>query len=239
MMGSRQLKIILEGIEGVLRIAFTIVLAPLLRRWYSRWGATELEVLRELPGDASVPHPRSELTCAITVHAPARHVWPWFMQLGCQRGGWYSYDLLDNGGSPSAERILPEYQHLEVGDVVKAVPNGSFGFPVAVIEPGRALSLAGVMNTRTGESADLNDPALDAYFAGDQTFVIQYLNDCNSRIIFRMRIDWNPTRLNTFIYGGIVEPVSFVMSRKMLLNIKRRAETLALEDAPEMPLALA
>jgi proline iminopeptidase len=186
-----------------------------------------------------VPHPRSELTCAITVHAPAKHIWPWFVQLGCQRGGWYSYDLLDNGGSPSAERILPEYQHLEVGEIVKAVPNGSFGFPVAIIEPGHALSLAGVLNTKTGEPADLNDPKLDAYFAGDQTFVIEHVNEQTSRIVFRMRIDWNPTRLNTFIYRCILEPISFVMTRKMLLNLKRRAEMLASEEVPQVPLVAA
>jgi hypothetical protein len=234
-----QIKIILDGAAGMFWIAITVLLSPLLRSWYSRWGATEAETQRNLPGDAFVPHPRSELTCAITVHAPPRFVWPWFVQLGCQRAGWYSYDLLDNGGSPSAERILPEYQHLEIGDVVKAVPNGSFGFPVAVLESGQALSLAGVLDTRTGKPGNWNDSSLDAYFAGDQTFIVQYVNEYSTRIIFRMRMDWNPTRLNTFIYSGFVEPISFVMGRKMLMNLKRRAETLVLEDVPQVPLVMA
>ncbi len=110
--------------------------------------------------------------------------------------------------------------------MVAAVPNGSFGFPVALVEPGRVLALAGTLNTRTGKPADPNDPALDAYFAGDQTFYIQDAGAGQSRLIFRMRVDWNSTRLNNLVYRGLVEPVSFVMGRQMLLNVKRRAEAL-------------
>ncbi len=238
-MKFNKITMVLEGIEGVLRIAVTVLLSPLLRPWYSRWGATGEEAQSHLTGDKFVPHPRSELTCAITVHAPAKHIWPWFVQLGCQRAGWYSYDLLDNGGVPSAKFIQPEYQHLAVGDIVKAVPNGSFGFPVAEIEPGHALSLAGTINTLTGKPADPNDPELEAYFAGDQTFVIEPLDEQNSRLIFRMRIGWNPSRMNTLIYRGFLEPISFVMIRKMLLNVKHRAETLALEDVRQAPLVTA
>jgi hypothetical protein len=78
--------------------------------------------------------------------------------------------LVDNGGIPSADRIIPEYQHLEVGDVVLATRDGRVSFPVAAIEPGRALSLGGTTNTRTSEQADPNDPNLDAYLGGDNTF---------------------------------------------------------------------
>ena len=222
------LKVIGEGIVGAVSIAFTIILSPLLRPHYKQWGATETETKGTLPGDEYVPHPKSELTCAINIQAPAERVWPWFVQLGCQRGGWYSYDLLDNGGQPSADRIIPAYQQLNVGDIVKAVPNGSFGFPVAVVELNRVLSLAGTINTRTGKPADIHDPNLDAYFAGDQTFFIERLDDRRSRLIFRMRVDWNPSFANDLIYRGIVEPISFVMGRKMLLNVKRRAETNAI-----------
>ncbi len=221
-----------EGMVGAAGIAFTILLSPLLRPHYKKWGATEAEVRRTLPGDEFVPRPKSELTCAINVQAPVEQIWPWFVQLGCQRGGWYSYDLLDNGGQPSAEHIIPEYQTLKVGDTVKAVPNGSFGFPVAVIELNHALSLAGTLDTQTGQPADINNPNLKAYFAGDQTFFIERVDNKNSRLIFRMRVDWNPSTANNIIYGGIVEPISFVMGRQMLLNVKRRAENLT----PSLPL---
>lgn len=222
--------LILDGLAGAGLIAFTILFSSLLRKWYSRWGATAEETGRRLPGDEFVPHPRSELTMAITIQAPPEKIWPWFLQLGCQRGGWYSYDLLDNGGVPSANRILPEYQHLNVGDQVKATPDGSFGFPVAALQPNRALSLAGTMNTKTGQAAEPGDPTLEAYFSGDQTFYLEPDGEKNTRLIFRMRNDWNPTFLNNLIFGSVVEPISFVMGRKMLLTLKRRNEVALNEE---------
>lgn len=225
MAGSKfSLKTLGEGIWGAATVGVTILLSPLLRPWYRRWGAADAEVRRTLPGDEFAPRPKSELTLAITIEAPAAQVWPWFVQIGCQRAGWYSYDLLDNGGAPSADRIIPEFQRLEVGDTVKAVPNGSFGFPVAAITPGKALVLAGTLNTSNGQPADPNDPSLKSYFSGDQTFVVDALDDMATRLIFRMRMDWDARPLNTLIYRGIVEPISFVMGRKMLQKIKLRAE---------------
>lgn len=218
------LTLILEGLAGAGFIACTILFSSLLRKWYRRWGATPEETGRRLPGDEFVPTPRSELTMAITIQSPPEKIWPWFLQLGCQRGGWYSYDLLDNGGVPSAGRILPEYQHLSVGDQVKATPDGSFGFPVAALQPNRALSLVGTMNIKTGQPAGPGDPALEAYFSGDQTFYLEPDGENATRLIFRMRNDWNPTFFNNLIFGSVVEPISFVMGRKMLLTLKRRNE---------------
>lgn len=226
-MSNKRFQILGEGILGASFGAFLILLSPLLRAWYCAWGSTPGEVERIYPGDEFVPHPKSELTCAITINAPPSAIFPWFVQLGCGRGGWYAYDLLDNGGMASADRILPEYQTLKVGDMVSAVPNGTFGFPVARIEPDRVLSLAGTLDTRTGKPADPNDSKLEAYFSGDQTYFIDPLDTAHSRLIFRMRTDWNGSLLNNLIYRAILEPVSFVMARKMLLNIKLRAESLA------------
>jgi hypothetical protein len=226
-MPDTKLKIILEGLVGAATVAATVVLAPLLRPWYRRWGATDAEVRRALPGDEYVPHPKSALDLAITIHAPVAQVWPWFVQLGCQRGGWYAYDLLDNGGLASADRILPEFQKLDVGDTVKAVPNGAFGFPVARIEAERVLVLGGTLDTGSGQSADPHGAPPQAYFSGDQTFFLEALDEHTTRLHFRMYTDWNQTTLNTVIYRGIVEPISFVMGRKMLRNVRRRAEALA------------
>jgi hypothetical protein len=219
------LKIIFEGVVGAGAIAGTAILSPFVRGWYSKWGATREEAAQAIPGDLLVPHPKSQLTMAVTVEAPADKIWPWFVQLGCQRAGWYSYDLLDNGGIPSADRIVPEYQQIEIGDTVKATPKGDFGFPVAIIEPDKQLTMAGTLNTETGEDADPNDPTLEAYFSGNQTFLIKEIDDHRSRLIFRMRIDWNPGATRTLANKGIVEPLSFVMARKTLLNVKRLTET--------------
>ena len=220
-------KMILEGAAGAAFIGVMILFGPILRSWYRRWGVTTAEAENVLPGDEFVPHPKSEINMAITIQAPADKIWPWFAQLGCQRGGWYSYDLLDNGGSPSASRIIPEFQQLKIGDLVAAVPNGSFGFPVAALRENEYLSLAGTINTATGQPGDPNDPNLKAYFSGDQTFVINRLDDKTSRLFFRMRIGWNPSRMNSIVNLGVVEPVSFVMGRKMLRKVKRLSEGLA------------
>ncbi len=217
------LDVVWQGLVGVVAVAGTVVLSPLLRGWYSHWGMTAEEARRQLPGDEYVPHPRSEINAAITIDAPPADVWPWFVQLGCRRGGWYAYDLLDNGGQPSADRVIPEFQHLKVGDMVAAVPNGSFGFPVAILEPERVLTLAGTLNTKTGQAGDPKQPPPE-YFSGDQTFYLEPVDRSRTCLIFRMRTDWNPTFVNHFAYRGLVEPISFVMGRKMLLNIKRRAQ---------------
>jgi len=218
------LAIILEGIVGAAAIAGTAILAPLLRSRYCHWGATDEEAALAISGDALVPRPKSQLTMGVTVEAPASAVWPWFLQLGCQRAGWYSYDLLDNGGVLSATRIIPEFQQLEVGDIIKNMPKGDSGFPVAIIDPYRQLTMAGTTDTETGEEVDPNKPGLEKYFSGNQTFLLQEIDEHRTRLIFRMRIDWSPTLLNNIAFKGVAEPLSFVMARKTLLNVGRRAE---------------
>jgi hypothetical protein len=106
-----------------------------VRPWHLRWGATDDEVQRPMPGDELVPDPKVNATHAITIDAPAVAVWPWLVQWGYQRGGFYSYDWIDrtlgSEGVASVDRILPEHQHLEVGDPVLVAPDN--GFTVATI----------------------------------------------------------------------------------------------------------
>ena len=99
--------------------------APLYRRWHLRWGATAAEVAAALPGDALVPRAQYGSTRAITIGAPRAEVWPWLVQVGCQRAGFYSDDLLDNRGRPSARDIEPQWQHLEVGQLIPMIPGGT------------------------------------------------------------------------------------------------------------------
>src|SRR5436189_6366298 len=107
-----------------------------------RWGATDQESDEPLPGDDLIASPDLTATRAITVHAPADQVWPWIAQLGQGRGGFYSYDALENlvgCDIHSADRIVPQWQEVKVGDQVKLHPEVGLG--VAVVEPGRALVL--------------------------------------------------------------------------------------------------
>jgi hypothetical protein len=215
---------ILEGVAGIATIGATVLLSPLLHPWYRRWGASEEETRRSLPGDSLVPEPRSEITCAVTIKAPVDRVWPWLLQLGCQRAGWYSYDLLDNGGVPSADRLLPEHQHLAVGDTVLLTPDGRMGYPVAALEPGQAIVLGGTLDTRSGQGVEPGDPLPEAYYSGINVFVFDRVDDRTTRLLFRQRLGWSASLANTLIYRVFLEPIAFVMCRKMLKGIKRRAE---------------
>lgn len=105
-----------HGLLTVLGAVPLFVTAPLYRRWHLRWGATAEEVRSAMPGDESVPKASFNATRAITIDAPPELVWPWIVQMGHGRAGFYSYDLLDNGGSESADRLLEDYQHPRVGD---------------------------------------------------------------------------------------------------------------------------
>jgi hypothetical protein len=104
-------------------------------------AASRDEQQRVMPGDGLVPDPMFAMTHAITIDAPPERVWPWLAQMGALRGGWYSYDRIDNGGRRSTDRILDEYQQLAVGDVVPSLPGASDTFVVAAVEPPRDLIL--------------------------------------------------------------------------------------------------
>jgi hypothetical protein len=159
------------------------------------------------------------------VWVPVGRVWPWLVQIGCQRAGWYSYDLLDNGGQPSADRILPKHQRLAVGDEVLLTPKGPLAMPVVALQPEKALVLGGTLNTRTGEGVVPVESLPEAYYTGINAFVLGPTGEGATRLIFRQRLDWSPALVNTLIYRVFLEPISFVMGRKMLKGIKRRAET--------------
>ncbi len=113
---------------------YLVVLRPMRRSW----GVDPKEVAQPLPGDDLVPDAPLVETRGITVEAPAAAIWPWLVQMGYGRGGWYSYDKMDNEAA-SADRVLAEFQTLSVGDVMPTWPGG--GFQVAAMEPGRSLVL--------------------------------------------------------------------------------------------------
>jgi hypothetical protein len=115
--------------------------APLIRRWHLRWGATDDEVTAAMPGDDVVRDASFNATRAITIDAAPESVWPWLVQIGYGRAGFYSYDLFDNGARPSAERLLPEHQALKVGDWVPmaGTVNDTTAFRVRSVDPGHSM----------------------------------------------------------------------------------------------------
>ena len=103
--------------------------------------ASRDERTRPLPGDGLIPLPMAIITHAITINAPPDAVWPWIVQIGADRAGWYAWDRIDNGGVPSARTIVPELQHVAVGDILPALPGATDAFVVNQVIPGRALVL--------------------------------------------------------------------------------------------------
>jgi hypothetical protein len=192
----------------------------LARPWHLRWGATDQESNGPLPGDDLVASPDLSATRAITVRAPADQVWPWIAQLGQGRGGFYSYDVLENlvgCAIHSADRILPEWQAVEVGDEVKVHPE--LPLVVAALEPGRALVLRG--GVPMGDAA----PPYDFTWC----FALREQPDGTTRLLVRERYAytqwWSPLLVEP------VEVVSFVMSQKMLRSIRDRAEAAYAADS--------
>jgi hypothetical protein len=211
-----------EAIAGAGQMAVTVAGAPVLRRWYQRWGATDAERHGPMPGDDLVPDADLESTRAVTIDAPPAEVWPWLVQIGHGRGGLYSFDALENlvgCDLHSADAIVPDLQHLEVGDLVRAGPEGYPAWCVARCEPPHTLVLAAVP---PGSATDVFDPGRDdATRSVWQWQLVPHRNGRGTRLLSRTR-----TRFprSTSALWHLLEPVTFVMERKMLLGIRARAE---------------
>jgi hypothetical protein len=207
-------------ILAALAIGFLVVFGPLLRWWYRRWGALNAEAQRALPGDELVPHPRLVTTRAITIYTPAADIWPWLVQIGQGRGGFYSYTRLENLAGcniHNADHIIEDLQHLQVGDKIYLAPkeSGAPSFEVAAIYPRQALVLRG----GGGPSA--------AEMRTSWTFFLAEQIEGTTRLIARYRMDYPPHGLNRVIWEGLLDPIFFIMERCMLQGIRQRAEATA------------
>jgi len=165
-----------------------------------------------MPGDRFVTLPSYETTLGVTINTTPGDIWPWLVQMGYRRGGLYSYDWLDRLfgylDAPSADRILPEWQRLAVGD---EIPIGrGRGFPVKAIEPFRSLVLGGNQE--------------DVVWSWELAVVPA--GSARTRLISRNRV-CVPRRISSWLMLRFIEPAAFLMTRKMLLGIKRRAEGIA------------
>jgi hypothetical protein len=134
-----------ETIVGAFLIAACIIFRSLLRPWYSRWGATGAELIQGLPGGEYIPHSRGGYTQAISIKASANSVWPWLVQTGQDKGGFYSYELLENMvgcNIHNADRILSEHQNIKTGDRIVMHPKAPT-IPVIIVEPEKVLVYGG------------------------------------------------------------------------------------------------
>ena len=187
--------------------ATVVAYARVVRPWQLAWGASPEEVSRILPSDDLVTAPTFNATRAITVGAPPEQVWPWIVQIGVTRAGWYSYDLLDNLGRISARRIHPELQHLAAGDIVPMGPGEGQGIPVLAVD----------------------SPTTMIWGRPNDTSWVWRLDgfpDGSTRLITRIRSRIHPTVSSVF-FAALFELADFWMLRRMLLNLRNRAEATA------------
>jgi hypothetical protein len=183
------------------------VYAKLVRPRAWRWGATEEEAARPLPGDEVVARADYVATRAITIDAPPQDVWPWLVQIGSGRAGWYTYDRLDNAGMPSATEIIAELQQLQLGDLIRMVAGTDIGVRVQELDPDRRMLWWDVKGEYSWEW--LLEPV-----------------DGRTRLIQRLRVTrhpWTPKML----YELVAANGDVVMQRKLLRGVKQRAERLA------------
>ena len=192
------------------------VTAPLVRPWHLRWGATAKEVHGPMPGDEVVPRAQFNATRAVTVDAPPEGVWPWIVQLGYRRAGFYTYDLIDNASQRSADRILEEYQHPAAGDLMpmyKELHGLAIAYTVTAFETPNWM--VWVHRPQATEEPD-----------STWTWRLIPLPGGRTRLVTRMKQDyrWKTMRLALFNFV-LMELGDFAMERRMLKGIKRRAES--------------
>lgn len=171
--------------------------------------ASKEDRTRVLPGDERIPNAIGTLTHGVTIRRAPREVWPWLVQMGAgARGGWYSYDWLDNGRQPSATRIIPKLQHPDIGTIFPALPGVTEGFVLLAIEPERVLMLG------------WPSPAMT------WTFLLDEVEPGVTRLLVRARVGpgYRFFGLPLWLAKPVARLVHFVMQRKQLLGIASRVE---------------
>ena len=220
-----------EAAAGTVAVVYALWVRP--RLW--RWGASDEEVDGPYPGAELVPGGERGATMAVTIEAPPDQVWPWLVQMGGDRGGWYSWDRLDNGGRPSAHEVHPEWQDLALGDYVKYWRSSGpvDAWEVAALEPNRFLGLRGLTDLR-GRNLDPKQPRPSAYIEGRWGFLLNELPSGHTRLVIGGYQAIRPRWLGRFVFYWLYIPVTWIMQARMLAVLKRNIERAA-KPMPTVP----
>jgi hypothetical protein len=211
---------------GLILLSGAAAYALFVRQRLLQWGATNEEALQPLPGDDLVASPNYQSTRAITIKTAPSEVWPWIIQIGYQRGGFYSYDWLERKAGlkdlQSTDRIMPAWQGIQPGDTVSISPITPLD--VAVLEPGQAFVLHAVMSPFTGQIVDQTLQPVSASMDWSWAFILEPAEPGTTRLLARVRANFQPQPLGKIFYWLALEPVHFLMENKMLQGIRERAE---------------
>jgi proline iminopeptidase len=188
-----------------------------------RWGATEEEVERPFPGADLIEGGERSATMATTIEAPPAAVWPWLVQMGLDRGGWYSWDVLDNWGHYSTTRVHPEWQRIAVGDRFEARPDRSQWWEVAALEPQRFLALRMSLDLR-GRPFNPATPPPRSYTDSTWSFLLEELPGGRTRLIVSGYWAMQPRWLKPIVNFALLEPSHWIMQMRQFSNLRRRAE---------------
>ena len=226
----RALRTTYELLWGGLLALVSLLLSPLVRHRYNRWGATDAELGASMPGDELVARPKLGYTRAITIDAPSGDVWRWLAQFGQARGGFYSFDGLENiigCRIHSTDRLLPEHQVLREGDLVRSGPEGKgyAAWQVVDVAPPDHLVLMGA-DPGTGRAPPVVTSVPDrGYVASTWQWRLHPRHGGDAtRLVVRQRLTYSPRQA---LLWHLVEPLNFVMERAMLCGLRQRAEQTA------------
>ena len=209
---------VLAALEGAALIGWHLIATPFIRRRRLRWGTAGTEATDSLPGDELVPEPKWGYTLGVAVDASPEDVWPWIAQLGQGRGGFYTYQTLENMAGcriTNTTEILPDHQHPAVGDGIYLYSDAP-PLRIEIVEPPNALVLF-------GSPVDIG--AEETWGVSTWQFSVKPGSDGGSRFLTRGRYDYGPDWKSRLAFRRFpIEATTFVMSRKMMFEIKRLAE---------------
>ncbi|HET9252891.1 MAG TPA: hypothetical protein VFP58_12330, partial [Candidatus Eisenbacteria bacterium] len=180
-----------------------------------------MENVEPLAGDDLLPDAADQLTHTVDVAATPERIWPWLVQMGCQRAGFYSIDVLDNAAKRSAREIHPELQRLRVGELIPATPNGDAGFEVLRIKRPHALVFGGLWDPDRGTQLPFDAPRPPRYWHVTWAFVLEPLDGRSTRVHARARVAYAKDGRLHSVFSA---PIHHLMERAQLHHLAERVE---------------